>query len=92
MATRTVFTTADDQDNDKQHDHDEGDEPKHLHPAWCAGRGLAVGPRAGVDACIRVGGRVSHVGVLLCRAWAGKLVATAKFTRQYVDVNPECLV
>ena len=44
MATRTVLAAGEKQD-DKQQDHDEGDDPEHLHPAWCAG----------------VGGRISHV-------------------------------
>jgi hypothetical protein len=80
MATRAVFTTADDQDNDKQHDHDEGDEPKHLHPAWCAGDRTAVGP---CSAGVRVKVLVSHGGVLLCRV-LGEVFATGKFTRQSV--------
>src|SRR5919106_1834585 len=49
VATRAVATRAagEEQDDNQQHQA-ERDDPKHLHPAWCAG----------------VGGQVSHVGVL----------------------------
>lgn len=50
VSTRAMRTTRKEQDNKQQH-HDEDDEPKHFHPAWCAGEGM----------------RVSHVPVLLCR-------------------------
>jgi hypothetical protein len=91
MATWAVFTTADEQHDDEQHEHDEGDEPKDLYPAWCAGRRFAVRPHAGVVAGLGIHGRVSHAHVLLCRAVA-TLSASAKFTRQSVDINSECLV
>jgi len=32
------------QDDPKQHDHDEGNNPRYLHPAWCAGVGPQVSP------------------------------------------------
>ncbi len=67
VATGAVATTADEQREDSQHDQDEGDDPEHLHPAWCAGSRFATG-------VVGVGGRgrISHVGVVLCRGWLSR--------------------
>ena len=40
-----------------QQDQDDNNAPKHLHPAWCADGGSAVGPLAGVAVGVGVGGR-----------------------------------
>jgi hypothetical protein len=37
MATGAVTIRVGKVQNDKQQDQDEGDDPKDLHPAWCAG-------------------------------------------------------
>ena len=38
MSTWAMFTTAPDEEEErKQHDHDEGDDSEHLYPAWGAG-------------------------------------------------------
>ena len=34
---------AGEMEDDKQHDQDDEDDPKHLHPAWCAGGRSPVG-------------------------------------------------
>lgn len=69
MATRAVFTTADEHHDDDQQDQDDRDDPRHLHLAWCSG---AVGPHAGVVTGVAVGvgvlGQVSHLRFLLYRA------------------------
>lgn len=55
MATRAVFTTADEHDDDDQKDQDDRDEPKDLHPAWCAWWSILGRPHAGVVAGVAVG-------------------------------------
>ena len=56
MATWAVFATANEQNDDEQHDHDERDDPEHLHPARRAGRGPLVCVRAGIGS----GRRIDH--------------------------------
>jgi hypothetical protein len=87
MASGTVLATADEQHDDKEDDHDEGDEPKDLHPAWSARRWFAVRPPVvfGAGLGVRVAGWISHECPPL------KRVTTAEFTRQYVDTDLTCL-
>jgi hypothetical protein len=72
VAVRAVFPSATknagDHIDDYQQDHDEADDPKDVHPAWCAGGRSPVGPHAGVVAGVGVRGHVSHVCLLLNRA------------------------
>jgi AcrR family transcriptional regulator len=68
---------AGDEYDDNEQDHNDRDDPSHLHPAWCGG-GLGVGGAW----------RISHVGVLLGRA-AG--FAVRQFTRRNVSVKSACL-
>lgn len=65
MATKA---TAGEVQNNKQQDQDEGDDPKHFHPAWCAGGQSAIGSREGVFAGVAIGVGVEG-RVLLCYAW-----------------------
>src|SRR5215213_4241859 len=65
-------------------DQDEDDDPKHLDPVWSAGgRSVTVPsqpteemtctvPHTGVGFGVGAGGRISHVRVLLCRAWVSR--------------------
>jgi len=58
VTTGTV-AAAGEEENDEHEDHDEGDDPKQLHPKWCEGGRSAVGYVAGVGV-----GHVSHVRLL----------------------------
>jgi AcrR family transcriptional regulator len=55
MATRAMLTVRERQD-DNHHDHDDGDDPSNLDPAWCGGT-LELGG----------GWRISHISGLLRR-------------------------
>ena len=74
MTSGTVFTTRDERHDDNHHDHDGGDDRRHLDPAWCWGA-LELGGGWGVG----------HVSVLL-RLAAG-FVWLDQFTRHYVSVK-----
>jgi hypothetical protein len=65
MTPRTVFTTADEQDNHKEGNDGESNDAEDLHPAWCAGGRSAVGAFGGD---VRIPGLISHQFVLLYRA------------------------
>jgi hypothetical protein len=79
VAPRPVAANAPaDEDHDRNdQDDDENDDPRHLHPAWCA-----------VIAGIGVVGRVGH-RLLLSGGFQGRMPQS--FTRQYVGVKSECL-
>jgi hypothetical protein len=49
--TRAVRTLGDQHDDKRQH-HDERDDPKHLHPAWCAGVSVGVEIRGESAMCV----------------------------------------
>ena len=63
VATWAVATTAGEQHDDNQHDQDDADDPKHLHPAWCPWGSILGRPHAGVGGA----GRVSHLSLLVSR-------------------------
>lgn len=69
MAARPVATTGalGGHHDDDQQDHDEGDDPEHLHPAWRAGGRTAVRPRTGVCTRVGVARRVSHYASAVVR-------------------------
>jgi hypothetical protein len=77
----TVAMAGEVQDN-KQHEKDNGNHPKHLYPAWGTRSRLAADPHA--DGVV-VGGRLSHVSVLCCVI--SRCSNRGHFTRQCVYVK-----
>jgi AcrR family transcriptional regulator len=80
----TGAVAAGEQQDDKEHDHDEGDDAEHLHPAWSAAPRVAVGPQR-VLASVAVRRRLSHLHVLLFARRGDR--DGLDFTRQYVNVK-----
>jgi hypothetical protein len=67
VAIRATRAIAREVQDPKQQHQDEGNDPKHLHPAWCTWwsiRGLAAASVVAIG--VGVGWQVSHVRVLLC--------------------------
>ena len=76
VATRAVATTTDEHPGDEQQDQDEGDDPEHFHPAWCAG----------------IGRRASHVGLLSSGVVAEAFLNDGNnLSIHYVYVNTVCI-
>src|SRR5512132_3885284 len=57
--------------DDEQKDHDDRDDPKHLHPAWRAGSQFLVWRRTAVVAGVGVRGWVIHLDVLRLACLSG---------------------
>ena len=88
VATRSVLTTTDEHPGDDQKDHDGHDNPKHLHPAWCAWLSIRGQPHVAVVAGIGIGRPVSYVRLLSSRVVVEAFVHEDKsLSRQYVFIK-----